>query len=521
MDRQCGFMGWMMSALSTPLWLRRRAELSPDRIAFVDTVGDRGNVSFLAFYRRVCQTARLLQRLGVVTGERVAVLSHNRLAYLELLFACAELGAILQTLNWRLTPRELAAIITDASPRVLACEAEFVPIADGLPTPHPTLLSLDSQAGGRTKIDVCTSLSYEPLDVPPPQPDDPWVICYTGGTTGLPKGALLTHRNIHANAINTIVSWGLRPDDLAILNAPLFHTGGLNVFTTPLLYLGGTSILCQRFCVDQVFDLLEQHPVSLFFGVPTMFQTMRDHPRFAEARLERLRLCISGGAPCPMPIYEAYWQRGVAFRSGYGLTEAGPNNFWLPDADVRRKPGSVGVPLMHVQTKTVLAGGQPCPPGGVGELWIRGPHVFAGYWRRPEASAQCLQDGWLHTGDLATVDEDGYTTIVGRLKDVIISGGENIYPAEVESVLAGHPAIAEVALIGVPDPKWGEVGRAVVALHPGERLDATELVLWAGDRLARYKLPRSVLFVDVLPRTGAGKVDKRALAELATHADTN
>jgi len=355
-----------------------------------------------------------------------------------------------------------------------------------------------------------------PDTAPPPVDlawDDPWVICYTGGTTGLPKGALLTHRSITWNAINTNTSWGLTPDDVAILNAPLFHTGGLNVFTAPLVHSGGTSIVCRTFDCDQVYDLLRDTGVTLFFGVPTMFIALQQHPRWADADFSRLKLVISGGAPCPPPVFERFWARGVDFKTGYGLTEAGPNTFWLPPKDVRRKPGAVGFPLMHIDVKLVTHDGRECQPGEVGELLIRGPHVCAGYWNRPEETARLILDGWLYTGDLARCDAEGYYSIVGRLKDVIISGGENIYPAEVENVLAAHPAVAEVALIGVLDNAWGEVGCAVVVAHPGATLAATDLLEFARERLARYKIPKRVVFAGSLPRTAAGKIDKLALQE--------
>ncbi|RME10045.1 MAG: long-chain fatty acid--CoA ligase, partial [Ardenticatenia bacterium] len=220
---------------------------------------------------------------------------------------------------------------------------------------------------------------------------------------------------------------------------------------------------------------------------------------------------ISGGAPCPRPVFERFFEKGVAFKTGYGLTEAGPNNFWLPPEDVQRKVGAVGFPLMHVETRIVADDGRDCEAGEVGELLIRGPHVIPGYWNRPDATASTIVDGWLHTGDLAHCDEEGYTYIVGRKKDVIISGGENIYPAEVESVMLGHPAVSEAALIPVPDPKWGEVGRAVVVCRAGQSLTAEALLAWLRERLAGYKVPKSVVFVDELPKTGAGKVDKQAL----------
>jgi len=240
---------------------------------------------------------------------------------------------------------------------------------------------------------------------------------------------------------------------------------------------------------------------------------LQQHPRWTRADFSRLKLVINGGAPCPMPVFERFWEKGVDFKTGYGLTEAGPNTFWLPQADVRRKPGAVGLPLMHVDVRVVRPGGAECAPGEPGELLIRGPHVTPGYWNNPEATAAAIRDGWLHTGDLAVHDEEGYYSIVGRLKDMIISGGENVYPAEVESALYRHPAVREAALIGVPDALWGEVGRAIVVREPGQPLDEAGLIAFLRERLARYKVPKSVVFVDALPKTGAGKIDKKTLID--------
>ena len=361
------------------------------------------------------------------------------------------------------------------------------------------------------ECDRCSPLDASPLEM---AWDDPWVLCYTGGTTGSPKAAILTHGNITWNAINTVASWGLRPDDVAILNAPMFHTGGLNVFTAPLVHIGGTSIVCRGFDPDQVYDLLRDANVTLLFGVPTMFLALQQHPRWATADFSRLRLVISGGAPCPPSIYERFWERGIPFKSGYGLTEAGPNTFWLPDQDVKRKAGSVGFPLFYVDVKIVDEKGEICPPDQAGELLIRGPHVCAGYWNRREESEQMLKDGWLHTGDLARRDAEGYHTIVGRVKDVIISGGENIYPAEVEAILGLHPAVAEIALIGVPDAKWGQTPLAIVVPRPGQQPTLEDLQAGCAGRLARYKLPRKMVLLDALPRTAAGKIDKQQLKKV-------
>lgn len=487
-----------MTAPTVPMvpgdWLARRAALGPDDLAILDVDRDR-RLTFAELEARTNRTARWLEARGVEPGDRVAVLAHNRLEYVELLMACQKTGAVLQNLNWRLHPEELASLVRDAAPKVRLVGAELAEAGAALGEPSE---SLDGEAfASRAALDDGAFTG------PTLAPSDPWILCYTGGSTGTPKGAVLTHGSVLANAWNTIASWGLRPTDRAILNAPMFHTGGLNVFTTPLLYLGGAALLCTRFDVDQVFDLVEAE-ATLLFGVPTMFQMMMAHPRWPSVDLSRLRVVISGGAPCPPPVFEAMFARGVTFKTGYGLTEAGPNNFWLPDALAHDKPGCVGRPLMHVETRIVE-----------GELWLRGPHLFAGYRGRPEATAEALDtQGWLHTGDLARVDADGDYWIQGRKKDLIISGGENIYPAEVERALVAHPEVAEAAVVAAPDARWGEVPVAfVVGTAAGEALRA-----FLKERLAAYKVPKRYVAVDAMPLTGAGKVDRRALAARAETA---
>lgn len=491
-------------------WLGRRALLCPTAPAFVDlSGGEARTIDYATLERETNQVARWLSDRGIGRGDRVAILAKNRIEYVQLWFACGKLGAVLQALNWRLTASELAPLLDHATPRLLCSDREFAALVEALPSSAVERVGLDEPA-----FTSCRELPDDPVRTPELGPNDPWVLCYTGGTTGLPKAAILTHGTITWNAINTASSWGLSASDVAVLNAPMFHTGGLNVFTAPLVHIGGCSILCREFDLEQLFELIEQRGVTCFFGVPAMFVAMQAHPRWATAPLERLKIIISGGAPCPLPVFERFWARGIAFRTGYGLTEAGPNNFWLPAEQAREKPGAVGWPLMHVDIRIVDAHGRDCDPDRVGELWIRGPHVSPGYDRAPEATAASFVDGWLHTGDLARSDADGCVTIVGRSKDMIISGGENIYPSEIESAIAAHEDVVEAAVIGVPDERWGEVGRAFVVLRAGATLEAETLVSFLRMRLARYKLPKSVVFVDALPRTGPGKIDKRALARL-------
>ena len=493
-------------------WLRHRAELSPTAVAIIDLAGaSERSLSYAELEAETNQVAHWLRARGIGRGERVAILAKNRLEYLLLWFACGKLGAVMQALNWRLTAAELAPILASGQPRLLLWEQELGELVASLRPQLAVeleLVDIDAPAG----LVAARELSTEA----PPRVElhhsDPWLFCYTGGTTGLPKAAVLTHGNVTWNAVNTVSSWQLSHRDCAILNAPMFHIGGLNVFTSPLIHAGGCSILCRSFDLDQLYELIATRPVTCFFGVPAMFQSMQAHPRWADSPLERLSLIISGGAPCPMPVFERFWARGIDFKTGYGLTEAGPNNFWLPPERVRDKPGAVGWPLMHVDIRVVDDEGAELPRGEVGELWIRGPHVVPGYFEHPTANAETFVDGWLRTGDLVLRDDEGCVTIIGRRKDMIISGGENIYPAEVESVLSGHASVAEVAVVGVPDARWGEVGRAFVSLRPSAELSAEALLDYGRERLAKYKLPKSVVFLPELPRTSAGKLDKRALA---------
>jgi fatty-acyl-CoA synthase len=353
-------------------------------------------------------------------------------------------------------------------------------------------------------------MSAETPDRPELSQDDAWGIYYTGGTTGLPKGAVVTHRNITWNSVNTITSWGITGDHVAPLQLPFFHIGGPNIFMVPLVHTGGTSILCSGFDPDETFDLVESGGITHYVAVPTMFQMLQAHPRWDGADFSHLELVISGGAPCPLPIMQAFWSRGVDFKMGYGLTEASGNNFWLPPDMVQEKIGSVGYPLFHIDMKVIREDGTACAPDEEGELLIRGPHVVAGYWNRPDATNETIRDGWLRTGDVATQDADGCFRILGRSKDMFISGGENVYPAEVESVITAYPSVHEAAVVGVPDETWGEVGRAFLVV--GDGFDQDGLAAFLNDRLARYKLPRSYVVLDEIPLTAIGKIDKKLLA---------
>jgi fatty-acyl-CoA synthase len=341
--------------------------------------------------------------------------------------------------------------------------------------------------------------------------DDACVVMYTSGTTGRPKGATLTHGNVTWNAINVLVDADLRADEVTLVTAPMFHTAALNMSVMPTLLKGGRVVIEPGFEPERALDLIAAEGVTCLFGVPAMYAAMTHSPRWPDADLSRVRNLLCGGAPVPEPLIRAYTDRGLSFIQGYGMTETAPGALLLDRDRVTTKLGSAGYPHFFTDVAVLRPDGTAVEVGEKGEIVVRGPNVMAGYWHNPEATSSALVDGWFHTGDVAVVDADGAVFVVDRIKDMIISGGENVYPAEVESVLHGHPAVQDCAVIGVPDQTWGEVGRAVVVLEPGARLSLEDLQSYLTGRLARYKIPRSLTVVDALPRNASGKILRRSL----------
>ena len=496
--------------------LTHRALLTPDREALLELSGAR-RYSFAMLNSRANRLAHFLrERLGVEKGDRVSILAHNSVAYIDLFYGVAKIGAVLAPLNWRLAGRELAYILEDCRPKVLFCGPEFTETLASFrdEVDIPVYVALEG-AAIEGALDYDQGLEQVP-ETEPERPvldaEDPYCILYTSGTTGSPKGAMIPHRQVLWNCINTAVSWGLSEQDVSPVFVPLFHAGGLFAFLTPLFYLGGRIVLARSLEVEESLRVIEVEGCTVVLGVPTIYQMWMSSPRFAEADLSRVRWLISGGAPCPEALMNAWReQKGVVFRQGYGLTEVGPNCFSMTDAESVPKSGSVGKPIFHSQMRIVDEEGRERPVDEVGELLIRGPHVCSGYWNNPEATSQTIRDGWLHTGDMARRDDDGFYYIAGRFKDMIISGGENIYAAEVEAAALEHPELAEAALIGQPDPKYGEVGLLVVVPVEGKTPTAESVLRVCRDHLARYKVPKTVVFTDALPYSPYGKVQKAEL----------
>jgi len=494
--------------------LTRRAGLTPDREALYELHTGR-RFTYGQLNARANRLANFLRlNLGLQKGDRVSILDGNSVVYVDLLYALGKIGAIFAPLNWRLTVHELAYIAADCRPRVLFYGPEYTQTARDL----------------RAQVDIehCISLDqYEDLlaqsspaepKLPPLQAGDPYCILYTSGTTGRPKGAVIPHRQVLWNCINTMISWGLSESDVAPVLTPMFHAGGLFIFLTPLFYAGGRIVLARSFDPEESLRVIDAEGSTVVLGVPTLFQIWMNSPSFPTVDFSKVRFFISGGAPCPVSLMKTWRERkGVVFRQGYGLTEVGVNCFSMTDEESVRKTGSVGKPVFHRWMRQEDAEGRDVPPGETGELLIAGPHVCSGYWGDPEATAAALeyQEGfpwpWFHTGDMGRQDEEGFFYIAGRYKDMIISGGENIYAAEVEAVFREHPAVSDAALIGIPDEKWGEVGLMVVVLKDGQHIEATELQDFCAQRLARYKIPKRVEFRDALPYSPYGKVMKAEL----------
>ncbi|MCB0656515.1 MAG: long-chain fatty acid--CoA ligase [Saprospiraceae bacterium] len=443
---------------------------------------------------------------GLSPGDRLVILSENRVEHLILFSAAQKAGWILVPVNHRLAAHEVAAILRLARPRRILAEAPFHPL---IPANQQTLIQsmedlLDGLPWEETSHLPATVLSL----------DDPIFILFTSGTTGLPKGVMYTHRMLLWNSINTSLALTVNADSRILNVMPLFHTGGWNVLVTPVLHHGGTVLLSKRFDPEKALQWLAEEHITLFMGVPTMLRMLTEQDRFETTDLRSLLYLIVGGEPMPVPLIQKWHAHQVLVRQGYGMTEAGPNLTSLHHSDAIRKAGSIGKPNFYVRIRIVDEQGNDVSPGDAGELWIQGPMVTPGFWEQPEMARDTFTEGWLRTGDLVRQDEEGDLFVVDRIKNMYISGGENVYPAEVERVLRGHPEVVDVAVIGVPDPQWGETGKAYLVVKDAHLRDAGSIRDYCKERLAKFKIPRHFAFVDHLPLNDAGKVDRKKLKKL-------
>jgi fatty-acyl-CoA synthase len=504
-------------------YLGRREIYSPEKLAIIDAGKTPAlRLTYRQWNRRVNRLASWLRdHAGISKGDRVAILARDGIEHLDCFFACGKLGAIHTALNWRLHPRELAGIIRNTTPNVLLYSDDFkeavAAIAEELQGTAAAITHLVHLEGdgisGSMAYDAALAAGAEaPVTCESLDKEDTACLIFTGGTTGLPKGARVSHRMVCWNVLNTVIH-DLHHDDIYLNVFPLFHAGGLFAYTSSQIVFGNTTVVTRQFDPAQVLDLIQQEQVTVFAGVPTMFQMLTQAPNWESADLSSLRFCTSGGAPLPVPLVKQYVnEKDVRFKQGFGMTEYGPGLFALPPEDAIRKAGSIGRPNFFVDVRVVDDDNRPLGPNEVGELLLKGPSGSSGYWNNPEASAAAVDDeGWFHTGDLVYHDEEWYFFVVDRKKDMFISGGENIYPAEIEHVLYKHPAVHMCAVVGVPDPRWGEVGKACVILKPGASATEETLLAFLRDNLAGYKVPKSVVFMDEFPISGAGKILKREL----------
>ncbi len=487
---------------ATSSWLDTHARFRPDAEAVYD-VGTGRRYTYGTLRLEARAWARRLLALGVQPGDRVGVLAYNRAETFALLFACADLGAILFPMNWRLSRAELDWQIADCSPRVMLVDRA-----------HRELLpeGLDLDLGPEIELDEADEADIGPGS----QLGDPWMIMYTSGSTGRPKGAMLTHAQLHWNALNTILACDLGPDSSTLTFTPMFHTGGMNCLSTPMLHRGGRVVLTPGLDPGQALALIASERITHLMGVPTIFRMLADHADFARTDLSSVKDALCGGASLPLPLLEEYLDRGLPLRQGFGLTEVGPNCFSTPPHEVRRKLGCVGLPIHHIAMRLLRPDGSECGVDESGELVLGGPVVFGGYWNHPEETRKVLESGWFHTGDVLSRDAEGFYTVRGRIKEMFISGGENVYPAEVEAALTSCPGVALAAVIGVPDPRWGEVGVAFLEPLPDAHLDEATLRAFIDGRLARFKIPKRYVIEAALPRTASGKIDKPALKQRAS-----
>ncbi|RDW18959.1 AMP-binding protein [Oceanobacillus chungangensis] len=485
-------------------WFENRVKLTPHEIAIIDSdTNDSWTYEQLQY--RVTTIVNYFHMNDVRKGDRVAILALNHISYFDFFFAAMKVGAIFVPLNWRLSETELEYMIQDADPKIIGVAPSFAGKINALAINASLITISHNQYINhlQTKqITVNTILNEE----------DPLVMIYTGGTTGKPKGVILSHRSILWNAFNTIISWNLSSDDTTLTCLPMSHTGGLNVYTLPLLLIGGKIVIASEFHAEKAVRDLLKYKCTVVLFVPTMYHMIIQTNVFKQSSFPDMKVFVTGGAPCPLNIYKEFSKKGLKFKEGYGLTEAGPNNFYIDSSVVGSKLGSVGKPMLFNDIKIINEHGKTASINEVGELLIRGNHAFEYYWKKQEETKKTIVDGWIHTGDLAKKDQDGYVYIVGRKKDMIITGGENVYPLEIEQWLEAHPNIDEAAVIGMPDEKWGEVVTAFVVLI--NEMTEAELEAYCNQKLTRYKVPKKFFIIKELPKTSIGKINKVSLRKI-------
>ena len=497
-------------------WIRKWSFLQPHKKALIF---EDHPFTYQEINQRTNQLCHFLLERGIRKGDRVSVLLYNCHQYIEIFFALSKIGAILVPLNWRLAAPELKFIIEDSGSRMLIFEPEFEEVIASI-RPHLNLSEGDYISVGSPCLDWTKDYEKGLLECSVQEPplqfsvgdEDPHILMYTSGTTGIPKGAILSHRKTFYNALTADIFYNLTSKDIMIVSRPMFHSGGLLVEAAPILYKGGTLILKKRFRSHEILETIQKYRVTLLEMAATVYQFILQECDLNQYDLSSIRCYFTGGERVPKAILKEYYRKGMTLSQIFGQTEASTITFLSPDAAVL-KIGSVGLPVFHGEVKIVDKSGKGVSAGEVGEIIIKGPTLMSGYWNRPDLTSETIRDGWLYTGDLARMDEEGYIYIVDREKDMYISGGENVYPAETEKLLHTHPKIFDAGIVGVPDEKWGEVGKAFIVLKPGEAMDNGEVFEFLKGKVAKYKIPKYVELIEELPKTASGKIQKFVLKE--------
>lgn len=501
-------------------WIVKQNVVFPNKTAILF---EERKITYNELNNRVNCLANALIANGIHKGDRVAALLYNCPEFLEIYFALAKIGAIFVPLNFRLAGQEIKYMLTDSESNFLIFDESFSEMIDSI---HPNL-SIDLKnytVLGNSRLTWVKSYEEFIVEFPDREPavteevrlEDPQMIMYTSGTTGIPKGALLSHHKTFYNTFNAVLYFNMTSKDIMLVVMPLFHSGGLNISLIPILYVGGTAVIQKSFDPEQTLSLLEKHRVTMSMMVPTMLNFMIKQGSMDRYNLSSLRTLLSGGEPISISLLKAYQGRNIPIRQVFGQTETSIQ-LWLSEEDAIKKTGSVGKPVFHSDVQVVNRSGKKVVPGEVGEIVLKGPTQMLGYWKDPKLTAETIKDGWLHTGDLATVDEEGFVYMIDREKDMYISGGENVYPAEIEKVYGSNPQILEAAVIGVPDEKWGEVGKALIVLKEGEKMTEEDAIEFLRGKLAKYKIPKYIEFTSEFPKTGSGKIKKSELRKKYGH----
>jgi len=508
----------MIKSMNIAWWVKRWSELRPHKTAIIF---EGNHISYLELHRQINRTCCWLQSLGIEKGDRVAVMLGNCPEFLELFLACSKLGAIFVPVNFRLAAPELEYTLAHSRPRLFAFGNEFAETVLSLnPSSSrplmllaaipkcplfPQLLDYQAETAACEGQDPFLTVSMAPAT-----PEEPQVIMYTSGTTGQAKGAVLSHRKTFFNCLNADIFFKLHADDIMLIVLPLFHSGGLFIQASPVIYKGATMIIHSKLDPHKAYEDIRKYQVTKFLGVPTVYKSLVGAETDNRAAFSSLRVCAIGGEKLTPELMAQFNDAGFSLRQIMGQTETSIL-LWASEEDASRKPGSLGKPVFHAEVKIVDRQGRSCKPGQVGEIIVRGSIMMTEYWQDPVKTEETIRGGWLHTGDLARMDEDGYFYLIDRAKDMYISGGENVYPAEIERVLRGHPAIEDIAVVGAPDEIWGEVGLAFIIPKPGADVTPEDVIGFCDGRLARYKWPKRVFFEREFPRTALGKVRKAVL----------